>query len=175
MMLPLTAEIFVNFNGSHLDLSRLRGGGEGCTTDLAAIYMDLFTRLRARNLYFDLPANNRVSWAYSLTGPDASEALGGWDPESRMFVLHADLALAPELVRDVVAHEMVHQIITQFPQRNDYDNGGHGQRFYHVAALVAETLELPMPRQDTVEVWPTLDRPQGYYGPLVQTRAGVPA
>lgn len=171
--LPLTAEIYVNFNGSHLDLSRLRGGGKDCTTDLAAIYTELFNRMQDHGLHMTPPAENTVTWAEEVTGPDASEALGGWNPDNRAFVLRADLALVPELVRDVVAHELVHQLISEYPQPNDYDDGGHGDRFYWVSCVVSKVLRLPYPRRSTLAVWPTLDRPEGFYGPLVERRAEV--
>ncbi|MBM0259759.1 hypothetical protein [Micromonospora sp. 4G55] len=167
---PLTSEIVVTFNGSHLDLSRLRGGGKDCTTDLAAIYTEIYNRLREHGLVFRPPAENTVSWAEQVTGPDGTEALGGWDPDTRHFVLHVDLALVPELVRDVVAHEVVHQIITEYPQPFDHHSGGHGDRFYAVAQVVAQALDMPTPARATVAVWPTLDRPTGYYGPLVSYR-----
>ncbi|MDG4816074.1 hypothetical protein O7628_11230 [Micromonospora sp. WMMD956] len=169
-LLPLTGEIFVGFDGSNLDLSRLRGGGVDCKTDLAAIYIELFNRLRSAGLYFDPPANNTVSWALEVTGPNSTEALGGWNPDTRLFVLRSDLALSPEFTRDVVAHEMTHQIISQNPQPNDHDNGGHGERFFWVARLVAQVLDMPEPRLDTLPAWPTMDRPDGFYGPYVERR-----
>lgn len=175
MFQPLTSEIVVTFNGSHLDLSRLRGGGKDCTTDLAAIYTELYNQLQDAGLRFRPPAENIVTWAEEVTGPGGVEALGGWDPDTRHFVLHADLALVPELVRDVVAHEMVHQIISEYPHPLDHRNGGHGERFYWVARLVADALDLPKPHRGKVAVWPTLDRPTGYYGPLVSYRREVAA
>ncbi|KOX14992.1 hypothetical protein ADK66_03050 [Micromonospora sp. NRRL B-16802] len=170
MLQLLTAEIFVTFDGSHLDLSRLRGGGKDCTTDLAAIYTELHTRLRDAGLHVRPPAENTVSWAEQVTGPGGVEALGGWDPDTRYFVLHVDLALVPELVRDVVAHEMVHQIISEYPGPFDHHDSGHGDRFYAVAQAVAQALDMPTPARATVAAWPTLDRPTGYYGPLVGYR-----
>lgn len=170
---PLTAEIWVNFNGSHLDLSRLKGGEKDCTLDLAALYTDLFNRLREAGIHFTPPADNTVSWAANITGPDGTEAIGGWISESRTFVLHADLALVPALAADVVAHEMVHQLISEYPQPCDHRQGVHGERFFWVARLVAEVLGMPRPQKATVAVWPTLDRPPGYYGPLVAYRSAV--
>lgn len=173
MIQPLSAEIFVQFDGSHLDLSRLTGGGEDCKTDLAAIYLELFNRMRENGIHFQPPADNMVSWAEMITGPNGEEALAGWDQDKRLFAVRADLALVPELVRDVVAHEMVHQIISEYPQPFDHHGGGHGDRFYRVACLVAGVLDMPMPQRKTAMTWPTLDRPAGYYGPLVQRRAGM--
>lgn len=169
-LVPLTAEMFVNFNGSHLDLSRLQGGGKDCTTDLAAIYTELYVRLRDAGLHFPPPTDNVVTWAEQVIAPDTTDALGGWDPDTGVFVLRADLALVPELVRDVVAHEMVHQLISAHPQPFDHHGNWHGARFYRVAQLVAGVLDMPTPNRATVAVWPTLDRPTGYYGPLVQRR-----
>ncbi|WP_144420151.1 SprT family zinc-dependent metalloprotease [Micromonospora haikouensis] len=171
----MTAEIIVSFDGSHLDLTRLRGGGGDCATDLATIYTELYNRLRDHSIFFHPPANNTVTWAEQVTGPDGEEALGGWDPHTRHFVLHRDLALVPELVRDVVAHEMIHQIISDYPGPSDHDHDGHGDRFYKVAQTVAQALDMPTPNHATVAVWPTLDRPRGYYGPLVAYRDAHPA
>jgi hypothetical protein len=141
--------------------------------DLAGIYIGHANKLIDAGIAVRAPCNNTVSWVRQTFRPDGTpaHALGGWEPTTRSLCIRQDLGWAPLLVSDVVAHEIVHQLITDNPIiSEEEDSQSHGSWFQHVARVVGPILGLPAPCADTIAVWPQFERPNGFYGPNVTMR-----
>lgn len=177
----LSSMIDVICDGAEIDVMAPASSAPPVLPDLAAIYIDHALKIQAHGWRLRPPAGNTVSWCEQCFAPDGqpSPGLAGWNPVTRQLVVRLDLAWAPRLVSDVVAHELVHQIISDNagnPQHAERASQEHGDLFLSIARAVAPVLGLPRPRTATIASWPQAERFEhqpGWYGPMVQPRQPI--
>lgn len=139
------------------------------TVNLMTVWSDLAGKLAVDGLHVQLPSF--IGWASAGAWADSPEKIGGWYPETGRLYVCDQIAHVPLLVRDVMAHEITHQIqyaISSDGSGGGYNSGPHGDLFRSCATRVAGILGCPSPTPELITGWPHEQRPEGYYGPHVR-------
>ncbi|MEU2661206.1 hypothetical protein [Micromonospora sp. NPDC007220] len=125
---------------------------------------DLAGKLAAAGVRIEIP--KFIGW-----GSWGLDTLGGWYPETGRLYVSEQIAHVPLLVRDVMTHEITHQIqyaISPDGSGGTGINGGpHGDLFRSCATRVAGVLGCPSPVEALICGWPHEQRPDGFFGPGV--------
>ncbi|PWU57674.1 hypothetical protein DLJ47_01840 [Micromonospora sp. S4605] len=133
--------------------------------NLMAEWIGLADKLRDAGVQVPLPAY--LGWADEWSDTVA----GAWYPETGRLYVARRIAHVPLLVRDVLTHEVAHQIQYGFSGSGSgggVNGGPHGDLFSAVATRVAGILGCPSPTAELIREWPHAQRPEGYYGPQVR-------
>lgn len=127
--------------------------------NLIEVWLEITGKLSAAGVSVAMPSF--LGWANS---PEWAEHTGGgYYPETGELWISRRIAHVPILVRDMLIHEITHQIQYAAEPHNE----PHGDTFTSWAAKVAAILDCPSPEPAMVTGWPYYQRPEGFFGPDV--------